>query len=121
VSGTLEAMAKPGTYDLTIYQGDTFSLRITLVDKATGDPVDLTGYDPLSQIRAKSHDRDALATFDAEVDPAAGVITLKLASADSTALPPGRQVWDVQTTDPDGNVRTWLAGKATVTGQVSRV
>jgi hypothetical protein len=112
---------KPGSYDLAMYQGDTFALRVTLRDKATGAPLDLTGYEPLSQIRAKPHDDTPLAAFDATVDGPAGVIRLDLPAARAAALAPGRQVWDLQTTDPDGNVRTWLAGKATVTGQVSRV
>jgi hypothetical protein len=113
-------MAKPGKYDMAVYQGDSFALTITLVDKATAGPVDLTGHTALSQIRSRVSDDLPLVEFDADVDGPAGVIRLSLDADTAAQLPPGGQVWDVQTTAPDGTVRTWVAGKAQITAQVSR-
>ena len=99
-------MAKPGKYDLALYQGDSYALRITLVDKATAGPVDLTGHVALSQIRAKPGDLAVMATFEPDVDGPAGVIRLELAALAAGELLPGPAVWDCQTTGPDGAVRT---------------
>jgi hypothetical protein len=113
-------LAQPGPFDLELYQGDTYALSITLTDKDSGVPVDLTGSTAAAQIRATAAAPEVLADFVATVDGPSGTIHLDLPAADSAAVPPGPHVWDVETTDTTGRVRTWLAGAAVVTAEVTR-
>jgi phage tail sheath gpL-like len=100
--------------DLAIYQGDDFTLTLTVTDPA-GNPLDLSASTIAAQIRA-APGADVAATFTVSV--ATNVVTLTLPHAQTAALA-GSGVWDVQSTDPAGHVLTLAAGVVTVVADVT--
>lgn len=107
-------MSNPGALAIDIYQGDTFTLSLDF-------DIDLTGHTWLCQIR-KSHDATAVvqAVTVTTVDAVNGLIRLSIANTDTATLAPGSYLWDLQSTDASGVVRTWVRGTALVTAEVSR-
>jgi len=114
----------PATIDLVVYAGDTF--RETFVVTSEGSPVDLSDYTFLAQVKADRNDANPLKTFSVDDgDAETGQIVLTMSGTDTAALVVGdiesfTGVWDFQTTDGDGIVRTWFGGAITVSLDVSR-
>ena len=112
--------ATPGTYNITLYRGDTWTADIVLTDTVSGSVLDLTGYSALAQIRATADAASAEASFASVLTELEGKVTLTLSAAASAALTITSGVWDLQLTDASSAVRTYLAGSVTVTPDVSR-
>lgn len=122
---------QPALQDLAIYQGDSydFFFRVrervydpVLGDFVPGDYINLTGWSGKSQIRATVEATDVLAEFSVtftDQTTAPGGVLLRLTAAQTTALPPSG-VWDVQLTNPAGEIRTFIAGRVTVAREVTR-
>lgn len=119
-------MALPGEANLDLYRGDTRVWTVAFTDDA-GTALDLSGRTWVAQIRSDRNRTDpAVATITVDdSDAATGSITLTLPADEAAALGPldadtGRATlyWDLQS-DDSGVVQTWLAGKITVTGDVS--
>lgn len=108
----------PATYDLAIYQGDYFILTI-IVQDANGAAIDLDGYTVKAQIRKRKSDVTPLDEFTVTIldPPADGKVTLELTTDQTTDLLNG--YWDVQF-EIDGKPATYLAGKITITKEVTR-
>lgn len=115
-------MAAPGTFDLDLYQGDTAAYRLTLTRTSADGveaPVDLTGATGLAQIRKNVRDANVLATLEVTFpDPVNGKVLLQLPADES--IKAGNGVWDLQVTEADGTVKTWLRGAVTIDAGVSR-
>lgn len=104
----------PSVVNLVLYQGDDFFVRITV-----GSPVgDLTGYTAKAEIRTTAASNTALATFDATIIDAF-TVGLHL-PANQSKLVTTAAVWDVQVTDPAGQVTTLAYGTVAVTREVTR-
>lgn len=122
-------MAGPAIKDLDVYQGDTFELEVRLrdinADGTLGAYIDLTGSTIAAQARATKATA-VLATFGVTIwdqtDPdLRGGLTLTLTNTQTAALPGDTSVlWDMQRTDSQGRVRTLLAGRVLLTGEVTR-
>lgn len=115
-------MAAPGTLNLNVYQGDTAVYDLVL-SRSTADgtelPVDLTGATGVAQIRKSPKDSTILASFTVSFpEPTAGKARMTLVPNET--LKSGTWVWDVQITEADGTVKTWLAGSIVITPGVSR-
>jgi hypothetical protein len=109
----------PVSVPLRLYRGDTRVWEDTF--SVDGDPMDLTGYTFLAQIRATA-DAEPMAILDVEVlDAAAGTLRRTLTATEADKLVPGRAVWDFQITSAAGYTRTVMAGPVTVVADVSRV
>jgi hypothetical protein len=106
----------PQVVTLALYAGDDFVLQVNVADPDTGQPLDLTGAEPLAQIRATPEADEIAGQFEATID--GSTVYLHLTSAVSAGLP-RRSVWDVQIT-LDQRVRTLAAGTIDLTPQVSR-
>jgi hypothetical protein len=111
----------------TLYRGDTRTWTDVLEENTGTDaapiwtPLDVTGWIFLSQIRADTESTTVMATVAVAItDAAAGTITRTLSATEAAKLVPGKVYFDLQATHPDGSVRTYLAGKWTVKGDVSR-
>ena len=119
-------MALPVGRNLTIYQGDSFSLSFRLRDRdedgGIGDYVDLTDCTAKAQIRTTEANSTVMAEFDAQIPTQTGddlgKVDLILTPAQTANLADGK--WDVQITFPDGWVQTYLKGTVTVTKEVTR-
>lgn len=117
----------PARLPLTLYRGDSrvWDNTFTLDD----EPMDLTGYTFLAQIRhvrsTGDHDEEdgspVMATMTVTVlDAPAGRIRLELTPEESRKLVPPQARWDLQLIKPDGFTRTYLAGPVRVIRDVSR-
>lgn len=116
--GTLGIDFMPANYDLRLYKGDYFPLKLTLKDNA-GVAINLTGYTAKAQIRV-NFDDPAPYNFNATINAAAGEVNFELPSTVSSTIPAGSYIWDVQVTDPNGNTRTYIAGDVSVHDEVTK-
>lgn len=115
-------IGEPVNQDITIRRGDTFRLRFKA--KASGAPIDLTGYSFLAQIRTSEDASTALATFTAAIiDATAGIFEISLSAATTAALPTDTTqlgVWDLQWTTAGGDTNTLVYGVAHLKSDVAR-
>lgn len=118
----------PAPIRLDGYRGDTFrqDLRLrSIVNGVLGDPLDLTGYTFAAQVRS-SADGALLGTMTCTVNPnqthvdTKGFLVLYMAPATTAAIPPGEWVWDLQMTEPDGDVFTRAKGPFIQDSDVTR-
>jgi hypothetical protein len=111
----------------SLYRGDTRVWTHVFTDSDSGDPIDLTGWEFLSQFRDDLDRGTVVATADCEVTVGAtGTVVETLSAAEADALPgqtdpavKPRVYWDLQSTDPDGNVQTWMYAQVVVMGDAS--
>lgn len=78
-----------GIYNITIEQGATFTITVTLTDGATpAVPIDLTGYTGRGQIRLNATDTTALADFTVTVltPEEDGKVEITLSATDTEAI-----------------------------------
>lgn len=107
---------KPATYNLAVYQGDSFSLELVLTDDAaTPAPIDISGWTGKAEVRTKAGPGgQLLASFDVTVvDGPGGRVRIKLPSSESAKII-ADGVWDLRFTDAAGDRKTWLRGTVKV-------
>jgi hypothetical protein len=108
----------PGTYDLCIYRGDTGRWRfICWQDAARSMPSDFTGASAAAQIRDRPGGNQITQLYCGVTGP--NTVDVAVLPADSALLPP-RGVWDLQLTYASSDIRTLVAGKVLVTGDVTQ-
>lgn len=112
-----------GIYDMTIEQGATFALNLTLQD-ANGDPFDLTGYTGRGQLRTRYSDVSPLVNFTVTVPqhntlPSEGKLSIGLTAAQTAALPPRALVYDIELVKNAEVIRI-LQGRADISPEVTR-
>ena len=108
----------PGSWNLTIYQGGTFTYTITWTDQNNA-LINLTGY--AAELKARSSISDTLPFLDMTssngqitLGGAAGTVTLTLTASQTAALPLGTGVYDLKMTSPSGNQDFLLQGSLTI-------
>jgi hypothetical protein len=115
----------PGECDLSgVRRGDTVSFRVTVTEDDGTTAKDVSGYTWLAQLRETADSATALAEFTVDdTDAATGILVLTLPAADwpaeASPEPAEKWAWDLQGTSGT-TVRTYLAGKFQVKGDVSR-
>jgi hypothetical protein len=116
----------PMRLDLEFSRGDTLSVPLSFErnvgtrDDPELEPRDMSGHTFLAQVRRKPNSTAVEATFTVEeVDLSVGKAIIVLAP-EQTAVLPKAGVWDIQSTAPDGVVRTWVAGSIKPDPDVSR-
>jgi hypothetical protein len=109
----------PGAANLEIYQGDDYSLIVTVLN-ADGTPADLTGYTAQAHIRRAVADSDPVIVADMVTVVAGNLVTASTPHTVSETMT-GKYLWDIQLTSDTGVITTILAGKVTVTLEVTRV
>lgn len=103
-------MIEPGTYDITIHQGATFSLEVQYKD-SDDNGVDMAGYTVEAKL-ANRLDTSDLATFTPSwVDQSAGKFKIKLSSTQTAAINTDGQ-YDILITEPGGDKYYLLQGRA---------
>jgi hypothetical protein len=110
----------PGRYNITVYQGTTFTL--SPIWKIDNLPVNLTGYTAKMQVRDISGNLIVeLSTSNGKIviTPALGQIAMTLTATQTAALTVGNYNYDLNLTDTASNVYKILEGafilKASVT------
>jgi hypothetical protein len=101
--------------DLGLYQGDDFSMTLTITDSA-GNPIDISAGTVAAQIRATRTSTTVAGTFAASI--AVNVVTLALSAAQSTSLPQ-LCVWDCVLTQ-SAVVTTLAGGRLELMGRVTQ-
>jgi len=107
--------------DFFIDQGSDYENIITIND-SSGSPRNLTGYTVASQIR-KGHGSTTSYPFTAALfgnDPATGRIILTLTNTQTSAIPAGRYVYDIELTSPAGKKSRVIEGIVTLSPETTR-
>jgi hypothetical protein len=105
----------PAAVDLGLYQGDDFSMTLSITD-STGNPIDISSGTVAAQIRATRSSPVVAGTFATSV--AVNVVTLALSAAESTLLPQ-LGVWDCVLTQ-SGVVTTLAGGRLELMARVTQ-
>jgi hypothetical protein len=106
--------------NLYVDQGSTYSNIIT-VASTSGSALDLSGYTIASQMR-KSYGSSTYYTFTASVyDAATGKVRLQLTSTQTSAIPAGRYLYDIEITNTSTSAKTRiLEGIVIVTPEITQ-
>lgn len=110
-------MATTNNYDISFYQGDTFSLSIIAKD-ANGGRFNLNGWSGFAAIKEGYCDTGYLGVFDISVtDPTSGEITMSMAATGTAALESNINFYNLEFAS--GNyVEKFLAGKVYIYPQI---
>jgi hypothetical protein len=105
--------------NLFVDAGTDYSTIIT-VAATNGQPLNLTGYSVASQMR-KSYSSSTVYNFTTSLyDAAQGKVRLQLNNTQSSAIPAGRWLYDVEITSPSGTKTRVIEGIVTVTPEITR-
>lgn len=105
--------------NLYVDQGTDFSAIVTLKNQ-DGTNINLTGYTAASQFR-KSYQSSSSTNFTVTIHNAVqGKIRMQLPAATSSALIPGRYLYDVEITSPTNERRRALEGIVVLTPEITR-
>lgn len=100
--------------NLYIDQGSDYQVTITV------DDMDLTGYTVKAQMR-KSYGSSTAYNFDGDVsDGPAGQLTLSLLADDSSEMPAGRYLYDVEVTSSGGTKTRVVEGLVILNPQITQ-
>lgn len=110
-------MLKPGVFNLELYRGDSYALRFILwADDLKTDPLDLNGATVAAQIKDKV---DGAIVVNLQCTPTLpNIVDVVITPAVYTSCPK-KGVWDLQITHSSGAVHTAVAGKVSVTADVT--
>ena len=109
-------MSKPQNYPLDLYRGDSAGWSFALwADEDHTVPLDLTGVTAEAEFREKSAGT-TIVTMSCTIVGSA--VEVRLPASSWVGAPPGGG-WDLQLTFADGSVRTVVAGKVTVTPDIT--
>ena len=108
------------TYDIDIYQGQTFNLSLTLKDDQ-GLPISLTGQAVSGLLKTRYSDTGSLMSLGASIVSAPnGTISLNISAIDTAKLPVNYSVYDIEMIHTgNGTVTKVLAGKASIYPEVT--
>lgn len=114
----------PGQYDLTIYQGATFTQQLTWKG-SDGNAVNLTGYTARMMARTSADAAAPFLTLTTEnggisLGGTAGTINLTITSAATAALMAGVGVYDLELISGAVVVTRLLQGNLLVSAEVTR-
>ena len=107
-------------YDLTIDQGSTFVIDITV--KESGSVNDLTGYSARAQMRSTKTSATVAASCTCSIPiPTNGIVKMELPASTSSAMSAGLFFYDLEIhTAGDAIVKRLIEGKVTLNQEVTR-
>jgi len=110
-----------GQLDITVEQGATYRRVITITDSA-GDPINIYNDTFAGQVRTNYHSENPSATFSFSLltNGTDGKVVIELTDTQTSAIPGGKNVYDVEWTQSDGTVHRLLEGTAEVTQEVTK-
>ena len=108
-----------GTHNITIEQGGTFELTLS-VDNPAGSDMDLTGYTFRGMLARSYYDDTPISFVASTLIAASGKFKLALTAAQCAAMDPAlTYVWDCEMESSTGIVTRLLQGSATVSPEVT--
>jgi len=106
--------------NVVIEQGFDFDTSFQLEDTRTNSFLDLTGYTPVSKLR-KHYGASTSVSFASTITNAElGIVQISLGSSETAELKPGRYVYDVQLTRPNGSKSIAVEGNILVRAGISK-
>jgi hypothetical protein len=112
----------PATYNISVYQGDTFTLQFTI--DTDGVLLDLTSYTAAMQVRpfAASTTKilDLTSSSGITLGGVAGTVAVNVSAATMAAAAVGRHVYDFELTSPSGIKTKILVGAFIIIQEVTR-
>lgn len=105
--------------NIVIEQGSTVTLELAPYVDGNNLVIDLSGYSVNSQLRQWYTDNAATGSFTGAINTATGIVTLSLTANQSSNIPAGRYVYDVELTS-GATVLRLQEGIATVTPEATR-
>lgn len=106
--------------DITADQGSNFSSEVTVVD-VNDSPVDLTNYTARGQIR-RTYTSSTATSFATTINnPISGKVSISLIAATTSAMKPGRYVYDIEIVSNTNIVTRVIEGQFILTPSVTRV
>jgi predicted MFS family arabinose efflux permease len=112
-----------GTLDLSIEQGATYNLVLTW--KVNGVAVNLTNYTARLQARVDVEDTEVVLSLTTSnggitLGGALGTISLDQTATQTTALPAGTYIYDLEMVAGSGTVTRLVQGELVVSAEVTR-
>ena len=111
-----------GTLNFTIEQGATFNLLLTW--KVNGTPVDLTNYTARLQARVDVEDSEIILSLTngagITLGGVAGTISIDQTAVQTTVLPSGTFVYDLELVAGSGSVTRLVQGELLISPEVTR-
>jgi hypothetical protein len=112
----------PGLVNFVCPQGSTF--RRTLTYTLDSVPIDLSGYSSRLQVRQAYYSTEPLLSLVSgsgiTVGGSAGTIDIYISNSDTSDLPPGSHVYDLEIISPSLDVDRLIEGTFIVTPEVTR-
>ena len=114
-------------HNIVVEQGATFRLPVAWKNE-NQTPVDITGYSAAMQIRQKPDSAQALVSLTHTLTAAGqivlggaqGTIEIVIKHTATSQIPPGDWVYDLELTNPSGDVTRLIMGSAKVTPEVTK-
>jgi predicted MFS family arabinose efflux permease len=112
-----------GTLDFSIEQGATFNLLLTW--KINNVPVNLTGYTARLQARVDVEDTEVILSMTTSnggitLGGSAGTISLDQSAVQTTLLPAGTYVYDLELIAANSTVTRLVQGELDISAEVTR-
>jgi hypothetical protein len=112
----------PGLVNFVCPQGSTF--RRTLTYTLDNLPVDLSGYSSRLQVRQAYYSTEPILSLSSgsgiTISGSAGIIDIYISDSDTSDLPPGSHVYDLEIISPSSDVDRIIEGTFIVTPEVTR-
>lgn len=106
--------------NLSVNVGATFDQSFTLADASSDSALDLTGYAHSAALRKHFLATTSTPFQTTVTDAAGGVISVSMGSTLTSTLKPGRYVYDVQLTRPNGSKSIAVEGNILVRAGISK-
>lgn len=113
-------MAASYVCNLVINTYTDFTQNFYLDSDATNSSLDMSNYQVASQIRKHAGSSKFVGFAASIVDPLAGHIRVGLTSTQTSELKPGRYLYDVIITDPNGKISKAVEGMVLVKEGITR-
>jgi len=120
-------------YDISIDQGASFSMFLTLKDQA-GEKIDITEYTFRGKIKKDFNESNPQAIFSFNIlnqlnESTKGMVEVKLSSQDTALIQTNakgtsrnviKMVYDIESQSPSGFVTRWIQGLALISPEVTK-
>tara|TARA_R100000742_G_C4271112_1_gene89946 strand:+ start:1263 stop:1601 length:339 start_codon:yes stop_codon:yes gene_type:complete len=106
--------------NIVIEQGFDFDTSFQLEDTRTNNFLDLVGAGTSAMLRKHSSSDTAVSFASTVSQPENGIISITMLAATTVSIKPGRYVYDVKITTPQGGSYKAVEGSALVRGGVTR-
>lgn len=108
------------TYNLTILQGDSFSLRVN-ASNSDGSYINLSGYGARGSIKYSYSNTGILLNLNPTIHNSfvSGIVDIYVSGSQTESLPVGIFPYDIEVTGSNGYVNKFIRGYANISPEVT--